>query len=333
MKPAPVPGSARRTERDRSAWRIFRRTLILPVAAGLMLAMAGTAVASATPRSAAPVRAALGPGLRAAPDSIPFTAAQTCAAAAVKAGFSYARTVDGYPQMVVAVAISLAESSCNPSAKFVNSNGCVDRGLWQIDNCAWPNVSNTCAYQVQCNADAAYTISDEGTDWGPWSTFQSGAWRNYISDADAAVTGFVFQLKSQGDETCLDADSSNVGNGGKIFQWACNGSDNYQRWEVIDAYPNNPILENVGTHTCLDADSTNVKNGGKIFQWHCNTGDHFQQWWFGGSGALNTNGNGDATVHSYGAKTCLDADGTAKSNGAPIFQWACSSSDSFQKWN
>jgi hypothetical protein len=314
------------------AW-LIRRALILPAVAGLLLAMAGVAVATTPPTHPAAVPAAEGPGLRAPADSISATAAQTCAAVAAKAGFSYARSVAGYPQMVVAVAVAMAESSCNPSAEYVNSNGCVDRGLWQIDNCAHPNVSDTCAYQTQCNADAAYTISTEGTDWSPWSTYESGVWENYISDADAAVSGFVIQLKDQGDGTCLDADSADVGNGGKIFQWTCNSSDNYQRWQVIDAYPDNPVLKNVGAGTCLDADGAAAGNADPIFQWTCNSKDSAQQWWFGGSGDLNTNGNADATLHSWGDGTCLDGDGTDSGNGAPIFQWTCSSSDSFQRWN
>lgn len=62
--------------------------------------------------------------------------------------------------------------------------------------------------------------------------------------------------------------------------------------------------------------------------------DHFQQWWFYGSGDLNTNGHADAGVHNNGTgATCLDADGTSKGNGAPIFQWACNQGDGSQQWN
>jgi hypothetical protein len=306
------------------------------VTAGLVLAMAGTAVA-ATPLSAAPAAsgtetpAALGPGLGAAPDAISAFSIHTCASAAAKAGFSYTRFVDGYPEMVVAVSIALAESSCNPSARFVNTNGCVDRGLWQIDNCAWPNVSNDCAYQYQCNAAAAWNISDHGTNWGPWSTFSSGVWRRYLSDARSAMSGFNVELKDQADQTCLDADSGNVGNGGKIFQWKCNSSDRYQLWTVVDPYGSNPVLRNVGSGYCLGADAKEVRNGGKIFQWQCSNGNHYEQWWFGGSGALN--GNALATFHSVGAGTCLDADGGAKGNADPIYQWKCSNSDSAQRWS
>lgn len=359
MKPTSASADAVGTRREHTGWRLGRRAwnrqgsagtgsalrrgngfawavcrvLAVPVASGLVLTMAGTALASTTPgaKDAVPVQAALGPGLRAAPNSISVTNVQVCAEVAAKAGFSYTHTVDGLPQMVVAVSIAMAESSCNPGAEFVNTNGCVDRGLWQIDNCAWPNVSNSCAFQIQCNADAAYSISADGTDWNPWSTFQSGVWRNYISNAEAAVTGFAVQLKSQGDSTCLDADSAQPRNGGLIFQWNCNSGDRFQQWQVIDVRGSNAILKNVGTGTCLDADGGKVGNAGPIFQWSCDSSDHFQQWWFGGSGALSS--NAQAEVHNIGAGDCLDADGGAKGNGKPIFQWHCSGSDRFQLWD
>ena len=106
-----------------------------------------------------------------------------------------------------------------------------------------------------------------------------------------------------------------------------------QQWQVIDLYGQLPLLKNLGTGTCLDADGTNKGNGAPIFQWACNTSDSRQQWWFYGSGQLNTNGNADAGVHSQGNGTCLDADGTSRGNGAPIFQWACNQNDTYQQWN
>jgi Lysozyme like domain/Ricin-type beta-trefoil lectin domain len=362
MKPTSASADARGTEDEDAGWRRGRRTwnrpwnkqgaagpagarrrgpdlirvvcrfLTLPVAAGLALTVAGTALASTPPaHNAFANRAALGPGLRAAPSSIASPNAEVCAKVAAKAGFSYTHTVDGLPQMVVAVSVAMAESSCNFTAEFVNSNGCVDRGLWQIDNCAHPNVSNACAFQVQCNADAAFSISSDGTDWGPWSTFQSGVWRNYISTAEAAVTGFSFQLESQGDGTCLDADSAQAHDAGLIFQFACNGSDRFQQWEVVDVRFDNVILKNVGTGTCLDADGGKVGDADPIWQWSCNSSDHFQQWWFGGSSALSS--NAQAEVHNVGAGNCLDADGGAKGDGQPIFQWRCNGKDRFQLWD
>ena len=227
----------------------------------------------------------------------------TCYAVAAKAGFSFNKTVSTAlgeePQIVVALSVAMAESSCNPSATNINTNGSEDRGLWQINNAAWPNVSDSCAFQAQCNADAAWNISDHGSDWGPWATFNSGAWESYLSTAKSALSGGVtFQLEDKSAGTCLDADSSNVANGGKIFQWACNGSDNYQRWTVVDSVGDLFILKNVGAGTCLDADGSSSGNGSPIFQWSCNGSDHAQQWWFLGSGDLNTNGNADANLQN-----------------------------------
>src|SRR5690348_16070470 len=66
-------------------------------------------------------------------------AADLCARVASNAGF----TGDG---LVMSVAIALAESGCDPSARGVNTDGTVDRGLWQINNYWHPDVSDQCAY-------------------------------------------------------------------------------------------------------------------------------------------------------------------------------------------
>jgi uncharacterized protein YraI len=106
---------------------------------------------------------------------------------------------DGYAagfrggSLVTAVAVAMAESSCNPSASAGNpaGSGCpygsIDRGLWQINSCWHPEVSDACAYNAQCNANAAYTISYSGTYWTPWSTYNNGAYAAYLSAAQAAV--------------------------------------------------------------------------------------------------------------------------------------------------
>jgi hypothetical protein len=341
----------------RSRSRTVHRIAVLPALAGLLafgsMAQAGAASAAVGPAPGAQSQshikpAAVGPGLgKPAPDDS-LSEAQVCAKVAAKAGFSYNDHIStnnggSYPVIVVAVSIGLAESTCKPSASYTNPGGCVDRGLWQIDSCAWPNVSNTCAYQVQCNADAAFNISDKGYDWCPWSTYSPngpsdcgspGPYTSYLSLAEQAVYGFEFQLKNQADGTCLDADSSSKGNGGKIFQWTCNSSDAYQEWYVEGSLGHLPVLKNAGSGTCLDMDGGKIGNGDPIFQWACNTSDAFQQWWWYGSGDLNTNGNADAGMHVDGtSKTCLDADGSEKGNGDPIFQWTCDQSDGAQQWN
>lgn len=79
-----------------------------------------------------------------------------------------------------AVAIAMAESGGNAQAVNVNTNGSRDRGLWQINNQAWPNVSDACAFDPLCAAKAAYRISQDGTDFSPWVTYQTGAYLQYF---------------------------------------------------------------------------------------------------------------------------------------------------------
>ncbi len=309
--------------------------------------------ASVPARASAVAPASEGPGLLPSPRSIAYTNAQVCGAVAAKGGFSYntyiSTNAGSYPIIVVAVAVALAESGCQYNIYLCNPSlvqgyyppvscpagtGSDDRGLWQINSYYHREVSNACAFQVQCNAAAAFLISDKGRNWSAWAPYNSGAWASYISLAEQSVYGFSFQLQNHGDGTCLDADSRQPYDKGKIFQWTCHHSDRYQQWKLIGTAGNLPILQNVGTGTCLDADSRQPYDKGKIFQWRCRTTDPYQQWWFHGGGQLNVNGNANAVLHSQGTRTtCLDGDSSAKGDRAPIFQWLCNRNDIFQQWN
>ena len=333
--------------------RAARRFILLPalsvlLAAGGLLAQSGAASASAGPAPAAGhLRpASLGPGLGRPARDDTVSEAYVCAKVAAKAGLSYTTRVHAnnggsYPEIVLAVAIALAESSCSPGATYTNPDGCVDRGLWQIDSCAWPNVSNACAYQIQCNADAARNISAKGTDWCPWSTYSPngpgdcgtpGPYTSYLALAEQSVYGFDFQLQDHGAGTCLAADSSAQARGRKVLQWSCHQSYSSQQWYVEGSFGHNPVLKNAHTGTCLKLDGGNIGNAGPVFLRACNTGDAFQRWWWRGSGDLNTNGNADAGMHVDGtSKTCLDAEG--RGDGAGIYQWTCNQSATFQQWN
>jgi hypothetical protein len=88
--------------------------------------------------------------------------------------------------LAMAVAIALAESSGNPNATNFDSNGTVDRGVWQI-NSVHTEFSAACDYDPPCAANAAFSISDGGTDWGPWVTYQHGAEIVYLPEATAYV--------------------------------------------------------------------------------------------------------------------------------------------------
>jgi hypothetical protein len=122
----------------------------------------------------------------AASDTSTSAAADLCASVASRAGFSGDR-------LVTAVAVGMGESSCRPDAQNSNGptkgcpNGSVDRGLWQINSCWHPSVSKSCAYDAQCNANAAYRISTKGTNFKPWAAYTNGSYRNHLEAARAAV--------------------------------------------------------------------------------------------------------------------------------------------------
>jgi hypothetical protein len=261
-----------------------------------------------------------------------------CAKVAAKAGYSFNRTVatslGQEPQIIVAIAVAMAESSCNPGAVNINSGGSEDRGLWQMNSVYHSEVSDACAFQIQCNANAAWKVSDHGADWDPWSAFTNGSWRSYVGDARAAISGgFSFQLANSGGGTCLDAGGGNRADGAPVRQWACNAGDAYQQWTVVSSVGALPVLRNVGTGTCLDWDGTKVGNAQPIFQWTCDAADGGQQFWFLGSGRMNTDGSAQALMQNSHDGTCVDADRTSHANGAPIRRWTCNGSDGFQMWN
>ena len=73
----------------------------------------------------------------------------------------------------MAAEIARAESGGQQNATDNNSNGSTDRGYFQI-NSTWGALST---YDPAGNARAAVQISHDGTDWGPWVTYQTGAYQ------------------------------------------------------------------------------------------------------------------------------------------------------------
>ena len=273
-------------------------------------------------------RASEGPGALPNPAAISATTESTCAVAAFKAGFRYTPDIStnhgSFPPILVAIAVGLAESSCNPGASFTNSNGCVDRGLWQIDNCSHPNVSDACAFQAQCNGDAAWNISDGGTDWAPWTTYNTGAWENYIGDAQSVLNnGYVIELQDLGNGTCVNFSASDGGNGGRIQQWQCLSASPQEQLTVEYKPGNDPILADVGNGTCINFSKSNAGNGGVIQQWACLFSSPQEQVKVEGSGDLNTNGNADALIQDVGNGTCVNFSASDGGNGGRIQQWQC----------
>jgi LysM repeat protein len=70
---------------------------------------------------------------------------------------------------VTAASIAMAESSGRQFA----TGPVGERGYWQIN----PNHGALSTYDPLGNAKAAVIISDNGTNWNPWTTFTSGAYR------------------------------------------------------------------------------------------------------------------------------------------------------------
>ena len=92
-----------------------------------------------------------------------------------------------------AVAISLAEdTTSNPHA--ISPTG--DYGLWQINLAAHPDVTQACAFDPYCAAQAAYRISQGGTDWTPWVTFNTGAFAHFLSIAGDAIQTVIGSILS-----------------------------------------------------------------------------------------------------------------------------------------
>jgi hypothetical protein len=90
--------------------------------------------------------------------------------------------------LVMAIAIALAESGGNPSATDFDGNGTIDRGVWQI-NSVHMQFSAACDYDPSCAAGAALSISDGGTNWDAWVTYQHGAEIAFLPVAIAFVEG------------------------------------------------------------------------------------------------------------------------------------------------
>lgn len=83
----------------------------------------------------------------------------------------------GSPQAApMAAAIAMAESGGNSAAYLVDSNGSIDRGLWQINSVHGAQST----FDIMGNARSAVAISNNGTNWRPWTTYNSGAYRQFL---------------------------------------------------------------------------------------------------------------------------------------------------------
>jgi Lysozyme like domain/Ricin-type beta-trefoil lectin domain len=176
-------------------------TFILVLAGGVAVAGSGPHPSPA-PLSLGPRPASLGPagaaGKLTAAQAL--AAAQTCAAHAATAGWANNGYYGG--NLVTAAAVCVAESGGHPNIYYCDSDatigyyppvtcpgGLYDRGLWQINSKYHASISDTCAFHAQCNADAAYAISAQGTSFAPWAVYGSASYVKWLSAAQTAVSG------------------------------------------------------------------------------------------------------------------------------------------------
>lgn len=100
---------------------------------------------------------------------------------AANAGFSG-------PDLATAVAIALAESfpsgnpnSYNPETQAGAPQGKGSFGLWQIYLNKHPEFAGWNLFDPQQNANAAYSIYSRRGGFSDWSTYNSGAYQNFLS--------------------------------------------------------------------------------------------------------------------------------------------------------
>lgn len=102
----------------------------------------------------------------------------------------------GIPIRVTAYAVARAEACCTDSV-----NGCFSGarecsiGQWQINIWAHPQFASWNLKDPEVNADAAVAVSNNGTDWNPWCTWEPSAcggrgndsYRAHIDEATRAL--------------------------------------------------------------------------------------------------------------------------------------------------
>ena len=94
--------------------------------------------------------------------------------------------------LITAVAIAYAESGLNPIAVNYNKDASgnvtsVDRGLWQINSYWHPQYTAPDIFNSQSNANAAYAISKQGTNFKPWVTYNKNLHSKYIAQVAALI--------------------------------------------------------------------------------------------------------------------------------------------------
>lgn len=167
-------------------------------------------------------------------------AARVCASHAAAAGWANNGFYGG--SLVSATAVCIAESGGQPRIYHCDATGSIgyyppvtcksgsyDRGLWQLNSHYQSNVPDSCAFRAQCNANAAYRISAEGTSFSPWAVYDSDFYAAYLAGAQAAVSGLTTGAVASGVfGVCLGR--SQLAAGAAVVVGSCGHHTGRQRW-------------------------------------------------------------------------------------------------------
>lgn len=108
---------------------------------------------------------------------------------AVNAGFP----AQDLTNLITCVAIAKAESSGRTdNVNSANTNGTIDRGLWQINSVHDEKLPGQDRFDPNVNAQLMMMISSGGKNWQPWSTYNNGAYNSHTSEVSNAIMGKTF---------------------------------------------------------------------------------------------------------------------------------------------
>lgn len=80
--------------------------------------------------------------------------------------------------LLIAVAVCIAEGNGYERALNVNTNGSRDRGIWQINDYAHPTVSDEAAFSpVRATLVARGIYMARGSSFRAWAAYTNGAWK------------------------------------------------------------------------------------------------------------------------------------------------------------
>lgn len=116
-------------------------------------------------------------------------------------------------QAIIATAIAFAESGGNPTSRY-NPGPEDSYGLWQINLDPSYKASRmrtlgisspSQLFDPATNARAMYILSSHGSNWRPWTTYTSGKYKQFVSQASGASASTSEDMKTVGGGTPISS--------------------------------------------------------------------------------------------------------------------------------